>query len=701
MTRRSLTVMVSGAVVAALATVGATHAAAVTEPALDVSLTTISPLILTPGTSLTVAGTITNLTNVPAEGLVVRLRLGTTPVGAGQFGNAGDESPPSSGRTQVDAAVREVLTTATDTQREPATRTITSWIDVASVIPGGGRSSFELVVPAMPVTDPGVYVLAVEAFARDSENATTLGGVQRTLLPWYAEPELLTPIKVAWLWPFQAPPAWDANGVLLDETLPRALAPGGYLRQRLDLGMRYPNLLTWIADPALLQMTSAMSDGYLVRTAGGVAPGRQIDEAAAWQSDFTAVMAALQDQPTTAGSPVLYLEPYGGIDASAARRADLGGDVVQAVTMGPAIAAAATGVDRSQTIYVAPGGLLDRQTAGLLASAGTRYVVLNPAAEQGVVPAPLTAFAPAVPDLLAVVPNAGLQRLLGTGTDDVESTLLTRQAFLASTALYSQFAPDQSVILVPMTTATPQQILSAALRVTAEAPWIQAVQLDQIPVQSSSSGYTYGGAGRRAELPGSYLARVRQTQQRLDRFVAILSEPNLVFEPYSEALLRTQSSAWRVQPRIGEELLTSVTVQLDAQRSAVGVLNGGSLTLSGDSGRIPITVSNALTQPVHLGIRLIGNPRVRLTAESVTDITVAPGATTSIDVPVRVAGSEPLRVSVQILTPEGTVFRAVPAATVYSAAYARTASWVVAIAFVAILIFVLVGIIRRVKKAYD
>ena len=658
---------------------------------LDVSLQAIAPLIARPGTTLKVAGQVTNVTDRAAESVVVRLRLGSSAL-----------TPTDV--EQASSLVADITAKATDTTQEPPTRSITAWFPVAPTLAAGAQQpfSFTVAVDDLQLGSSGVYVLAVEAFARDPASGGHLTGVQRSLWPWLPQSDpSSSPVKVAWLWPLTAPPAWDENDALLNDDLPRALGPQGRLKAALDVGARYPNLLTWIADPALLQMVASMRDGYLVKSATGTRPGEQTSDAARWLDQLTSVLANVQASQRDPQSPVLHLVPYGSIDASAARRADLGPDVVKAVTMGPAVTAASTGLSTSDAVYWAPGGLLDRQTAGLLASAGTRYVIVDPpSTDETVFTGAVRPFAASVPGLLAVVPDATFERMLATGTGDAESVLLTRQAFLALTALISELAPSShELVLAPPLGGANPRVLAAVLRATALAPWIQSVPLHDVKVESAGGGFTYGAPGRESELPNTYLDRVHQTQQRLDRFVAILADPAMIVEDFTQALLRAQSAAWRQQPLVGEELLTSVAVDLDERRASLEVLNGRSVTLSGDSGRIPVTLINNLDQPVSIGLRLVGDPRVRLDSDVVPTFTIAPGRTTSVDIPVRVAGSESLRVSVQVLTPEGTVFRTAPVGTVYSAAYARAASWVVGVAFIAILIFVLVGIARRIISA--
>ena len=62
-------------------------------------------------------------------------------------------------------------------------------------------------------------------------------------------------------------------------------------------------------------------------------------------------------------------------------------------------------------------------------------------------------------------------------------------------------------------------------------------------------------------------------------------------------------------------------------------------------------------------------------------------------------GGDPLSVNVQLLSPDMTAYGEPAVITVTSTAYSRAAAWVVAAAFLAIVVFVVVGVTRRIRKA--
>ena len=196
-----------------------------------------------------------------------------------------------------------------------------------------------------------------------------------------------------------------------------------------------------------------------------------------------------------------------------------------------------------------------------------------------------------------------------------------------------------------------------------------------------------------------YMARVAQASADLDAFTSIIDDPTGISEPYAEALLRAESSGWRTDPAVGEKLLSTIRASLDEETARVRVLSEGTITLSGDAGKVPVTIANDLDRSVTVGLTLRGRPPLRLSSEPLTGIRIEPGKMASVDIDARVVGGDPLAVDVQLLGPEGQDYGDPASITVASTAYARAAAWVVAAAFLAIVVFVIVGVTRRIRKA--
>jgi hypothetical protein len=98
-------------------------------------------------------------------------------------------------------------------------------------------------------------------------------------------------------------------------------------------------------------------------------------------------------------------------------------------------------------------------------------------------------------------------------------------------------------------------------------------------------------------------------------------------------------------------------------------------------------------------MQLVGVPAARLESPPVTNIFIEAGHKVSVEVEARVIGGDPLPVNIQILTPDGLKYGVPSSITLTSTAYSRAAGWVVGAAFLAILIFVVAGVTRRIWKA--
>lgn len=152
-------------------------------------------------------------------------------------------------------------------------------------------------------------------------------------------------------------------------------------------------------------------------------------------------------------------------------------------------------------------------------------------------------------------------------------------------------------------------------------------------------------------------------------------------------------------------LLLVVTAPAQAAGTArsvypVTVLSSGRITFSGDSGGVPITVENTSSLPVTLTIELVGFPRSRLVSEPVSGVVVDPGMRTSVEIEARIIGDGPLDASVRVESPSGKRLALPATVTLASAAYARAAGWVVLVAFIALAVFVVFGVTRRIRKAH-
>ncbi len=670
-----------------------------TDAPIGVAIDRLTPIVPEPGDDLRIEGRLVNNTPDVITDVTVRLRLSSSVVTArSQITAIANESVNPEDGEPTDAVIDATATT------------------VADSIPPRGQTSFALRVPLaeLPLAGNGVRALAVEVLGASSgaqaDEPAVRQGIIRTFLPWFPEP--VNPVQLVWLWPLADWPAREANGVFLNDQTPRAVSDNGRLTNLLNSASLQPRSVSWFADPALLQAVADMADGYQVQRGSRVVVGDRSNQARTWMTELQTVLT--QAQPPATTNPVLRVLPYADVDAAALTRAGMSTDVVRAITQAAPVASTAIGQPVLGGTYWAPFGRLNKETADLLASAGVRTVILSGQAlrAQDAYAGANTGRAVITTSfgaLQAVLREPRMSALLSAPQAGRSDSIILRQQFLAESAVLAgtipQDAPSRAVVVGPddIRWDPSPAMVNALLRATISAPWLTPLTVGELldgptnPLRRDRG--EYGNKALAAELPSEYLTNVRAASVELASFTSVLDNPIGVSDAFASALLRTESSAWRSEPEVGRELLSTVRSQLTEQVDQVRVLSEGTVTFSGETGRVPITIENSLDRSVTVGVELRASPSIRLESEPLTDITIEPGRKVSVDIEARVVGGNTLPVRVQLLTPDGSAFGTPARIDVASTAYARAAAWVVAIAFVAIVVFVVVGVARRIRSA--
>jgi len=632
------------------------------EPSVAVVLDSLNPLIPQPERTLAVTGRAVNVADEPLTNAEVRLRISIRPL-TDRLELAGIES----GETA------------------PEFRLLASQ-GLAEGLPPRAQTAFQLnaALADAGLSEPGVYVLRIDVIA----NQSTIGELT-TFLPWFPARTSIDPVPITWLWPVSDWPARNAAGVLLDDQTPREISPGGRLAELVRIGADHE--VSWVIDPALVQTVNAMTSGYQIQRDGQLRIGDKTGVAQDWLTQLREVSA----EP-------MWAIPYADIDAAASRRAGLTTDVVRAITSAGAIAGRALGEPVQSGMYWAPFGRIDAPTADLLASSGVTTVVLSSAA----IPDGRSgrgALGTTVGMLDALLIDPVLARLLVAPQQTQNDILLSRQRFLAETATMA--LAGESIVMGPrnLRWRPTAAFITPLLRASERAPWMSMTTASDLLAQPAPIGTSgrsvYGERAQNAELTPQYLNQVARISERVGLLASIVDNPIGVTEPFSGALLRAQSASWRTEPETGTALLRSIRGEINAEIAKVQVLASGSVTLSGDTGRVPITIANDLAQTVTVGLRLQSDVPARVLSNDVTGIVIEPGKRTSIDIDARVVGGDPVRATVQLLTPSGEAFGTPAPLEIGSTAYARAASWVVISAFIALVIFVIVGVTRRIHRA--
>jgi hypothetical protein len=414
-------------------------------------------------------------------------------------------------------------------------------------------------------------------------------------------------------------------------------------------------------------------------------------------------LSAVRD---VADDQVPLATPYAFPDATALQRAGMQQTVVRATQRAAADVTGQTRVAVQEVLAWPAAGTTTVSTMRTFRDSGATNLLLSDTTLPATppltyTPDPFTTWG-GMPVTLA---DSGLSAALAEPQQTRGQALLARQRFLSEVAMSSAELPDvqRSLVAAPDPLWAPRSsFLRQTLRALQRVPYARLSTL-----QAAARGATevtrtrvrYSPDQRLAELSGEYLAQVRVQQRKARRFQSILNVPDGI--GYEQAVMRQTSAMWRLDPTTGQALQRLVSSQLENQTQKVRVATTGTFTLPGDSGRIPVTVANDLSQDVTVGIRLRSDEPARLVASEIAPFVVPAGRKVSLEAEARVIGSGTLPVRLQLVTPAGRRYGEPVTVQVRTTAYSRAAAYVVTGAFVILAFLLAMNFVRRRRAGHE
>ncbi|MFG2652977.1 DUF6049 family protein [Streptomyces sp. NPDC048436] len=624
---------------------------------VDVSLNKLTPNAPTEGDTLTVSGTVTNDGKQPVTGAQAGLRLG----------------PVLNGRSEIDSAAKRTGYQPGSDGTEVGGKYVKKFAKLAP----GAREDFSISVPvkALDLNADGVYQLGVSLSGRTAAQPwAQVLGFERTFLPWQSG-AADTKTKTTYLWPLISTAHLTAETgsdeqqtpVFTDDDLAEELAPGGRLEQMLSLGRELD--VTWVVDPDLLASVDAMTRSYRVRTADGksTTAGKGQALAKEWLNDL---------EQTVQGKKIVAL-PFADPDlASLAHNG-------KAVTgsLGRLKDATDMGAEAVDTIlHVKPrsdfawpvDGALDPSVVDVSTSAGAHTVIARSDSlrESDGLPYTPNAARPIGGGTTAVVADARLSTAFQGDMTGAETSTLALQEFLAQSLMVNLQEPDRqrSIVVAPqrMPSVSQAQTMAKALTALSDERWSQSQDLSAAakakpdPAASTRvpSAGAYPAALRKHELPRSAFQSLQNTQNKLNRFKTILSEPDRVITPFGRAIDRGMSTSWRGRAGDAATFRKDVERYLTTLTRQVALIQKSDAKLSGRSATIPVTVQNNLVQDVdHMVLRLTSENPTRLKigdkAYWEQPVKVAGGHAQSVKFTTTANANGPVPVYAQLFTEDG------------------------------------------------
>jgi hypothetical protein len=212
--------------------------------------------------------------------------------------------------------------------------------------------------------------------------------------------------------------------------------------------------------------------------------------------------------------------------------------------------------------------------------------------------------------------------LLAGGPAGANRSLLVRQRFLAETALVAMGIPKRATYR--LVAALPRDFTGGAaidsiLNPPVRATWLHARPLAEA-LGTNAPPYTATAtepkAARANELSGSVIAALKR-YLRASGWLATITkttpppsgkpatpEQAAAQSAVDRGYLRSSSIAWRTDPDGGIELAHALTRAVRRQLTQVRLSAPKVVTLSGASGSFPVTVTNELSLPVTVRVRL-------------------------------------------------------------------------------------------------
>jgi hypothetical protein len=559
-----------------------------------------------------------------------------------------------------------------------------------------GEVEFDVDVTDLPFRhsrDAGVYPMRIEV----RQLGLGVVGSADTYVMWW--PATGPKVRVAWVWPLVEPSHRRLGNDFFDDELAGSVTDGR-LDTLLALGAASRVPVTWAVDPELLDALHRMTGPYTVlgREGGGTAAAR------AW---LDRVKRATQN------ATVLPL-PYADPDLATTATATLAPDAGRAFQLGREVLRRDLGNAGNARLAWPPGTTLDPAVEALLSGQGVKGVVVPEAALPltgdplyftQTAPAPLASGA--LGSMTALVADAQLNGFVAHPEREA-GPRLAAQRFLADTAMIALERPTdlRDVVVTPPRTWEPpvRDFAAQLLEQSASAPWVQAVGLDTVLGDEPSATPRSRAPGGRGVLPADHVRRVLDAKRLLQRVRAILTDPKRApaeLADLDDALLRAVSAEWSGDPH-GQRLTDTVTATVRTQLGRLRVVAGGTVVMTGRSGKIPLTFQNDLGQAVRVKVRLDSGHRLELDSNTAyergREVVIPPGASTLvIEGRATTGGRFPLKVDLR--TPDGAPLGTGTTVYVRSTAYGVVALAVTGAAFGLLLVASATRLLRRRRSA--
>lgn len=521
-----------------------------------------------------------------------------------------------------------------------------------TIEPGEARD-FEISLPLASGIDPdhsGVYPVKVDL----RSGISSVAALRTPAIFLVRQPEI--PLDLSWTFVLSHPVTFAPDGTFTDPSLETALGPDGRLNGEIRA------LLELVADPTspavdvaispvLLTQLGRMVDGY------EVADGGEIRQVHPGEGGAALAKQALADLREIAAAPNVEVTalPFSAPEIPSLFGGGLGRDVEVQLQRGRAVASSLVGVEMSQAILRPPGAALDDASLRGLSASGIRTLLVDastvelPEQPLGFAGPPTTSLAGG--SLSAIVPDPATDTLLASVVD--EDPILATQAVLGELATIWQEQPGESrgiALLLAEDAPFPGAFFPPMARAIAAAPWLVPADAGGFVVTFPPTDTSTLTSPSFRRFPTTYVASLKQARRRIDTLRSMLPASSLEPDRLETMLLLAEARQFLDSTTDGLAFIGAARQSVRATIDDLALDTVPSVTLTSESGGIPVTVSNAGEHSLRFSVRLVSQwIRDQPTAE----VELGPGdsQTLRLQAELRTTGRFP--VLVQMVSPSG------------------------------------------------
>jgi hypothetical protein len=628
-------------------------------PRLKLNVTQLDPRTVTPSsTTMTVAGTVTNIGDRRISDLQVRLELGTKETSERQLRTAMTGTPAAPESTSKFVTVEPSVLNPGQTGH----LTVTVKLDGSA--------------GALKIAGAGVYPLLVNVNGTPDYGGQARLASMSMLLPVLGAPGKQTapapaqPAAVTMLWPIAdtrprivAAP-YGKKVVLGDDVLASELRPGGRLDALVASARAYgsnPQIarsLCFAVDPDLLDTVDAMSRGYEVRTLSGTITGGGADVAKEWLGSLRTLLngrCVIQMPFADADLPALAKVRGGDLMTYALNTSSRVQQVIGVSPLpgvlwasGPLNSAALSALNSAgvNTVVADPADLNENQVSGGVAVGGNvRAEPLDSLVATGLGGTPPPAqSASTPPGDPAIATQNGIATLAfrgGLGTTSPSKPILVAppRRWDAPESELSQLLQTYGDLVNRrmLTTAPLSQLLATAGSGSATMNYTTSPTPAAVTDEMASIEATM------ADLRGAM--NVDPTAQ---------VNPDQLLLPLRYALVRNTSAAWQVTSGAAGVSVADSRTQLDSLLAQVGV-DTPAVPISMASGSAPLPVYLRNNLPVQVIVRITLDNNTGLRPGDVPERQLLPaGLGFRVPIQMEALRAGKFSVTVNLSTPGGT-----------------------------------------------